>query len=475
MRTVGAILIKHRFSVSVLAIATLTATACATSNDSTQPATPTETRAATASPSTTETPATPPPEVSATQPPTTTTKPPIATTTSYSTTGASDTQPPTTTTAPPETTIPPPLLDNIAISTGAILTCSLHSDGTISCWGGYIEDPTEQEIAYLSIPRKIPRITDATAVSVGGSHACALTRGETVYCWGSNYYGELGNGTTEDSKEPVQVSNINKAIAITSASDHSCAVHSDGAVSCWGRNQDGQLGNGTFSDTPIATKVSGITNAIAVSAKYRHTCALHNNGTISCWGRNYYGALGNGAHISSTNPTEENNSSIPVKVMGIENAAAISAGLSYTCALHVDRTISCWGSNMFSGKLGDGTTRDSSTPVKVLDIDDATSIVTGNSFACAFRATNRVTCWGENRILEETNIRSVFFDLANSERIVSLSPGLYWHICALYTDTTVHCWGITNEFQEWEKGRIGNNFVDPARNVAYIIAPEIDN
>ena len=452
MRTARASFSKHRFSLPVLAISALAVTACATSNDTTQPTSLSETIATTAAPDTTAPPATPPPDVSAAQPATPTTVMPTA-----------------------STTLPLPLLDNIAISTGDILTCSLHRDGTISCWGGYIENATEQEIINLSIPRKISSITDATAVSVGGSHACALTRENTIYCWGRNYYGALGNGTAENSTEPVQVSNTSDAIAITSAFDHSCTLHSDGAVSCWGGNQYGQLGNGTFSDTTIAAKVSGITDAIAVSSRYKHTCALHNNGTISCWGRNYHGELGNGVHISSANPTEENNLSIPVRVVGIDDAIAISAGLSYTCALHVDGTISCWGSNMFTGKLGDGTTKDSSTPVKVLNIDNATSIVTGNSFACAFRITNTITCWGENRILEEIKLGSVFFDLANSERIVSLSPGLYWHICALYIDTTVHCWGMTNEFQEWEKGRIGNNFIDFDRNLAYIIAPEIDN
>ena len=314
-------------------------------------------------------------------------------------------------------------------------------------------------------------------MSVGSAHACALFNDGTIYCWGTNYYGELGNGTTENSMEPVQVSDISDAIAITSAFDHSCALHSDGAISCWGRNQYGQLGNGTFSDTPMATKASGITDAIAVSSKYNHTCALHNTGTVSCWGRNYHGELGNGVNISSANPTDENNSPIPVRVVGVDDAVAISAGLSYTCALHIGGTISCWGSNRFSGKLGDGTTNDSSTPVKVLDIDNATSIVTGNTFACAFRTAGRITCWGDNSrgILEATEIEPFFFNLADSEKIISLSPGLYWHICALYIDTTVHCWGMTNEFQEWEKGRIGNNFVDPARNVAYIIAPEIDD
>ena len=448
MRTAKAISIKHRLSMPVLAIAALAA-ACAASSDTAQPTAPPDTIVTTVAPSTTAQSAVPTPRPT----------------------------PPTTALPTTTTTLPPPLLGNIAISAGSISTCSLHRDGTISCWGGYIEDPTEQEIAYLSIPRKIPRITDATAVSVGSAHACALLNDGRIYCWGTNYYGELGNGTTENSIEPVKVSNISDATAITSAFDHSCALHSDGTVSCWGRNQYGQLGNGTFSDTPIATRVSGITDAIAVSSKYEHTCALHNNRTVSCWGRNYYGELGNAAYISSANPTDENNSSIPVKVVDIEDAVAISAGLSYTCALHIDGTISCWGSNRYSGKLGDGTTKGSSIPVKVLDIDNATGIVTGNTFACAFRTTSTVTCWGDNSrgILEATEIRPFFFDLDESERIVSLSPGLYWYICALYTDTTVHCWGITNQLQEWEKGRIGNNFVDPARNIAYIIAPEIDN
>jgi alpha-tubulin suppressor-like RCC1 family protein len=40
---------------------------------------------------------------------------------------------------------------------------------------------------------------------VGFSHACAVDKSNTVKCWGSNTQGELGDGTIEDRKTPVEV------------------------------------------------------------------------------------------------------------------------------------------------------------------------------------------------------------------------------------------------------------------------------
>ena len=411
MRTFGAILIKHRFSVSVLVIAALTATACATSSDSTQPAAPTETRATTASPSTTGTSETPPPEVSATQPPTTTTKPPITTTTSFSTTVASDTQPPTTATALPATTLPPPLLDNIAVVTSNFSSCSLHKDGSVYCWGAYPNsDSGNRVISDDDIPSKQAGISKAIAITAGTHRKCVVHANGTISCWQGN-------------SAPVEVANIADAIGVSAASEHTCAVHADGTVSCWGSDQFGQLGSGNTinSSVPayvenlsagidntievpysyVPVKAKGIYDAIQVATGGRHSCALHADGSVSCWGSNGSGQLGDGT---------TDDSATPVKVTGITDAISVAVDHEYSCVIHADRGVSCWGSNLF-GILGYylrsddydfsispvSLNRISTNPIRVPEVSGAMSLHTNSQFLCALRIDNTATCWGYDK------------------------------------------------------------------------------
>ena len=73
------------------------------------------------------------------------------------------------------------------------------------------------------------------------------------------------------------------------------------------------------------------------------------------WGLNSYGQLGNGT---------SRDSHTPVPVSGLTGITAISAGVFNTVALRNDGTVLAWGLN-FSGQLGDGTTTDSYAPVQV--------------------------------------------------------------------------------------------------------------
>ena len=68
-------------------------------------------------------------------------------------------------------------------------------------------------------PVQVSGLTDITAISAGWIHTVALKNDGTVWAWGSNYYGELGDGTTMDRYTPVQVSGLTEVIAI-SAGDY---------------------------------------------------------------------------------------------------------------------------------------------------------------------------------------------------------------------------------------------------------------
>ena len=243
-------------------------------------------------------------------------------------------------------------------------------------------------------------ITDATAITTGGSrvsdywargHSCALHQTGTISCWGNNGSGQLGNGQSgenADSLVPVQVANIADATAITTGGEHSCALHQTGTISCWGYNGYGQLGNGqsgqsrqntsrndNSADSSVPVQVVSITDATAITASDGHSCALHQNGTISCWGRSY--------------------GVVPVQVEGITDATAITTGYGHSCTLREDGTISCWGNNEY-GQLGNRTGRDSSVPMRVEGITDATAITASGGHSCALHQTGTISCWGNN-------------------------------------------------------------------------------
>ena len=224
--------------------------------------------------------------------------------------------------------------------------CALRETGTISCWGsnynGLLGNGlTPEELDYSLAPVQVEGIDDATAITASWWNFCALHQNGTISCWGDNSNGQLGNGTGGEigdySSVPVKVESINDAIAVavSPTSNHSCALHQNGTISCWGDNGWGQLGNGTNENSALPVQVSSITDATAISLGLSFSCAVRENGTVACWGSSHLEYLG-----ALRQPDSE---SLPGVIPGITDAVSITSGYSDSCVLREGGTIACHG------------------------------------------------------------------------------------------------------------------------------------
>jgi hypothetical protein len=73
------------------------------------------------------------------------------------------------------------------------------------------------------------------AFAVGRNFACGLAVADgTARCWGSNQYGQLGDGTDQDSDQPVAVADGHRFVSLDASDLGACGGTADGAIYCWG-------------------------------------------------------------------------------------------------------------------------------------------------------------------------------------------------------------------------------------------------
>ncbi len=397
----------------------------------------------------------------------------------------------TTATANPSTVVavdgPGPLTGVDEVALGSNHSCALHSAGEVVCWGnnsaGQLGTGTTTNSA---VPTPVVvgdgQLSGVKQLSAGAFHTCALLTTGRVTCWGANYFGQLGNGGTDNSSAPVVVAavgggpELSNVKAVVTGAFHTCALLTNGRVACWGANFSGLLGDGTAlaASTPVMTltadgdELAGVRQLAAGSF---HTCALQTDTGAACWGSNSSGQAGDGTTATARHP---------VPVVGIEGEGELrgveqlSAGGGHTCALTTDGEVVCWGTNR-SGQLGDGTTEVRTMPVVVQAVDgggplgDAEEVSAGGNHACARLGSSRIVCWGNNE-------RGQLGDWSTTDRPLPVAVPVQLtavrqgeaggaHTCALLTDGRVGCWGSNST------GQLGTGTTDGVGTLVMVTAP----
>jgi len=290
----------------------------------------------------------------------------------------------------------------VQVAAGSSHSLALTNTGVVYAWGqnryGQLgDDSTETRTIPVKVHDGAMGNSDVEAIAAGAYHSLALKDG-MVYAWGFNIYGQLGDDSTETRTIPVEVHDgamgNSDVEAIAAGAYHSLALR-NGTAYAWGRNFESQLGDGTTTDRETPVKVQdgamGNSGVEAIAAADLHSLVLK-NGTVYAWGANQFHQLGNGT---------VHNSSTPFKVldgaMGNSGVEAIAAGGYHSLALK-DGMVYAWGYNIY-GQLGDGTTTDRETPVKVQDgsmgNSDVEAIAAGGLHALALK-NGKVYAWGAN-------------------------------------------------------------------------------
>ncbi|HET9985928.1 MAG TPA: hypothetical protein VFQ38_20180 [Longimicrobiales bacterium] len=330
------------------------------------------------------------------------------------------------------------------VSAGATHTCGVLTGGAAVCWGiGQSGELGTSTTASESVAVAVTGGLTFDRVSAGTSFTCGVTTGGDTFCWGAGSSGQLGDGTTTASRSfPVRILSTPTMKRVSAGVATACGVTTDNELFCWGANTVGQRGTpGSTGGAP--TPVLGDFTLVDVGGN--HACAIStSDDAAKCWGSNSFGELGTGA-----SPLNQNS---PQLVTGGRDFRDITVGTAnFTCATTTDSDTFCWGRND-SGQLGNGSIRNSTTPVQILGARDFVQIDAGGAHACGITSDGQAFCWGRNTAGQlgdgTTTDRNTPVAVSASLDFKEISAGEQ-HTCAVTTGGDVWCWGANN-------GRLGN-------------------
>jgi alpha-tubulin suppressor-like RCC1 family protein len=340
-----------------------------------------------------------------------------------------------------------------SVSAGENSTCAIRADGSLYCFGlnslGQLGTGTT-----TSSSRPVQESSgrpDWTKVSVGTTHACAVNQDHELFCWGDSAYDQIPAGYAGEL-DPTLIEPAGSVVDVSSSAVLTCVLQTDRDASCWGLDN----GEGDFLG---ASNVDQIAAGVDVDPMYEWECLINNNslldcvnnyadlldsslmavgtsnvcaisitGVLRCTGSNLYGQLGIASYVNDysgwktvldpslsylDDPATTDIDESDEEAFG--QWVSVSLGDNHACAINLDGTLYCWGSNA-NGRLGVGSPAEAFAPVvenkwaQPAELDGGPSSATvvttsvalspelslGYEFACSMTNALDIWCVGSN-------------------------------------------------------------------------------
>jgi alpha-tubulin suppressor-like RCC1 family protein len=237
-----------------------------------------------------------------------------------------------------------------AVTTQGRSTFALKQDGSLWAWGYnyYGELGVGISERFVTVPTQVGTDADWKVVNIEGRSTFALKQDGSLWAWGNNYGGRLGVGSSERFVTvPMPVGTDTDWKFLTTWSGNNFALKQDGSLWAWGSNYWGELGVGSSEQfVTVPTQVGTDADWKSVDTNRWNTFALKQDGSLWAWGYNYWGVLGVGSSEQSVTAPTQVGTDADWKVVNTQGRS--------TFAMKQDGSLWAWGINV-RGRLGLGS------------------------------------------------------------------------------------------------------------------------
>ena len=248
--------------------------------------------------------------------------------------------------------------------------------GVVKHWGTFFGGAKGVNYDTRTTPTAVTLPGAIAQIATSNSTEYALLTNGALYAWGLGGQGELGDGKRRNSfTRPVRVQFPN-GVKIASIPidvepfDSAIAIDTKGHAWGWGHNGGGELclGNHKTYTRPVKLPFSHVTSLAGASNHDLYDA----NGTVYACGQNLAGSLGDGSMRNSTTPV------IVARLAG-KSVTQLVTSFANSGALLANGQYYDWGYDG-NGQLGDGKVRkNSNVPVQVHLPEPVAQVAEGGS------------------------------------------------------------------------------------------------